>query len=546
MTKRTRTLGACVGAALVLLSAGCKPNLDVTNPNEPDVARALATSEDVKGLAISSVHSWYIQATDYEPWLMLQVTADASTANYGNFGMRFNNLEPRIPYENNSAGGDRGVTESPWYNGYAALGAANDAIRAIDKGLVFDKDPATSAAQAGTYRRLAQFTQAAVLGELAMTFDKAFILDEASDPNAKQDLKPYKDVSAAAVAKWAALATAEVGQSDDFDKSVIPLDNGTFTSSKIGRIANTMAALTLAYTPRTAAEAATVDWARVAAFADKGIGTGSGGAPFDFTVVGDFSNWFSGLAELGEGISWTRVDMRLICRMAPGDPLAPCKYSGTLAAKATSPDARFTTDIGFRAKPLGDPNRGIYMQSQYYRKRYYYYSSDGDDELGPAPYLLAAESDLVRAEALVRSGGSLITAANLINNTRVGRGNLPPATAADGATTLLADIDYERDVELLNTNGFTLFIRRHVDGLQSGTVKHLPIPAKELEVLGLPVYTFGSPGKEMSLMGVADGTNASAILAPTVATRSLALPNGQVMDLHVPLTVKRRRPAGHR
>lgn len=540
----SKHLGPIVGSVCILLSAGCNPSLDVTNPNEPDVARALATSEDVKSLAVSSVRSWYIQATDYEPWLMQQVTADASTANYGNYGMRFNNLEPRLAYENNSAGGDRGVTESPWYNGYAALGAANDAIRAIDGGLKFDKDPAQSAAQAGTYRRLAQFTQAAILGQQAMLFDKSFLLDEKSDPNVKQELKPYKEVSAAAVAKWAALASAEIGKTDDFDKSVIPLESGTFTSERIRRIANTMAALTMAYTPRSAAEAATVDWAKVAAFAADGIGTGNAGAPFDFSVVGDFSNWFSGLTELGEGTSWTRVDMRLICRMAPGDPRAPCKYSGTLASAATSPDARFTTDFAFRSKPLGDPNRGIYMQSQYYRKRYFSYSSDGDDQIGPTPYLLAAESDLVRAEALIRSGGSLVTAAALINNTRVNRGQLPPATAADGIPTLLAYVDYERDVELLNTNGFTLFIRRHVDGLQTGTPRHLPVPAKELEVLGLPVYTFGGSGAAQSLQLYASELVMPSLLPAT--TRMVPLENGQIQALHFPSLTKRERPGGLR
>lgn len=533
--KITRKLGAVLGSATILLSAGCKPNLDVTNPNAPDVARALASAEDVKGLAISSVHSWYIQATDYEPWLFMQVAADASTANYGNFGMRYNNLQPRIPYENNSAGGDRGVTEAPWYNGYSALGAANDAIRAIDGGLKFDPDPATSAADAATYRGLASFTQAAVLSELALVFDKAFILDEKSDPNVETPLSPYKDVSAAAVAKWAALATAEAGQSDDFDQSVIPLDQGTFTSAKIARLANTMAALTMAYTPRTAAEAATVDWVKVAAFADKGIGTGSAGAPFDFSVVGDFSNWYSGLAELGEGISWTRVDLRLMRRM---NPSLPSDYSGNIASPGTSPDARYTTDYGFRSTPLGDPSRGIYMQSQFFRKRYYYYSSDGDDELGPAPYLLAAESDLVRAEALIRSGGSLSTAAALINNTRVTRGNLPAATAADGAASLLVDVDYERDLELLNTSGFTLFQRRHVDGLRAGTPHHLPIPAKELETLALPVYTFGGAGNEQYTAPVNGGTLASRLFFPE-SQMTLELPNGVVQILHFPATGRR-------
>jgi hypothetical protein len=112
--------------------------------------------------------------------------------------------------------------------------------------------------------------------------------------------------------------------------------------------------------------------------------------------------------------------------------------------------------------------------------------------------MLAAESDLIRAEALIRSGGSLQTAADLINITRVGRGNLPPATAADGADALLSDISYERDVEISTTSGTTLYWRRAVTDqpMQPGTPCQLPIPAKELETLGLPIYTFGGVGND--------------------------------------------------
>lgn len=529
--KSIRQLGAVLGSATLLLGAGCRPSLDVTNPNEPDIPRALASPEDVKNLAVSSLRSWYIGATDYEPWLMFQVTADASTANYGNFGMRFNNLEPRIPYENNSAGGDRGVTESPWNSSYSALGAANDAIRAFKGGLTLPEGQA----ETDKYRRLAQFTQAATLTTLALVFDQAFIVDETSDPSSPPTLKPYTEVSAAAVAKWAALATDAAGKSDTYDQSSeFPMADAPLTSDRLARWANTMAALTLAYTPRNAAEAAKVDWAKVATFADKGIGTGSAGAPFDVVVVGDYNNWYSGLTELGDGISWTRVDMRLICRM---DPSQPCKFNGTIPPQGSSPDARFTTDYGYDAELIGDPGRGIYMQSPYYHARYYDYSSDGNDEIGPAPYLLAAESDLVHAEALIRSGGSLATAASLINITRVGRGNLPPATAADGAATLLADIDYERDVELLSTDGFTLFQRRHVDGLQPGTVHQLPIPAKELETLGLPIYTFGGIGNEQSLIAAGGASMSRSFFPPSDV--AVQLPTGQLQTLHFPGAARR-------
>jgi len=96
------------------------------------------------------------------------------------------------------------------------------------------------------------------------------------------------------------------------------------------------------------------------------------------------------------------------------------------------------------------------------------------------------------AEALVRTGGDLSLAATLINNTRVTRGHLTPATAVDGAAGLLADIQYEQDVELLTTGGgLQWYNRRRIDGLQTGTPRHLPVPAKELEIDKLPIYTFG-------------------------------------------------------
>lgn len=522
-----KKLGRLAGAATLVMAAGCKPSLDVTNPNSPDVGRALASPEDVRNLAVSAVNSWYLGSTDLHPYLAMQVTADASTANFGNFGMRFNNVQPRIAYANNSAGGDRDVAAAPWDNSYSALGAANDVLRAFAGGLQLDG----GAAETDQFKQLAQFVQAAELTNLALIFDQAFVVDETMQPGDKPELVPYKDVSAAAMTKWDALIAASNGKSYVYDQSVLPLEGTTLSSAKLNRFANTMAALTLAYTPRNAAEAATVDWAKVAAYADKGIGTGSAGAPFDITVVGDNNTWYSYIDYYGEEPSWMRVDMRLINRM---DPSSPAEFDGTIPPKGTSADARFTSDYKYEGDVIGDPSRGIYMQSPYSHIRYAFYKRTSSTRaVGPVPYLLAAESDLVRAEAIIRSGGDLATAASLINKTRVGRGNLPAATAADGAAGLLADIDYERDIELLNTSGFTLFQRRHVDGLRPGTWRHLPIPAKELETLSLPIYTFGGEGKEQSLISLASPQLSFGLTSLSTA-RMLELPNGSYMTLRAP------------
>ncbi|MEO8577860.1 MAG: hypothetical protein ABI556_14215 [Gemmatimonadales bacterium] len=503
------------GAAAVLVASACN-DLEVTNPNNPDVTRALASPSDVKNIASSTMNSWYLSSTFVEPYNAMCVTADACTANFGNFGMRFNNLEPRLPYENSSAGGDRAVAEQPWNSNYGTLGAANDVLRAFAAGVVLPLPGETD-----KFKVLAQFAQAASFMNLALIFDRAFIVDETFDPAAgKPELKPYSEVSAAAMAKWQTTITATSGKSETYDASIIPVAGG-LTSVRLNRVANTMAALLLAYTPRNAAEAATVDWAMVASLADKGIGSGSAGAPFNFEVIGDGAiNWVSYVAAYQDENTWMRVDQRLINRM---DPSIPVKFNGTVVPRGTSPDARYVSDYSFLVPLIGDPGRGIFMQSPWYHSRYQYHTRTSPTKYTLAvPYLLAAESDLVRAEALIRrtTGKDLATAATLINNSRVTRGKLPPATSADGENVLRNYIEYEREIELHATSGFTLFQRRHVDGLQAGTWRHLPIPAKELETLELPIYTFGGVGKpDMNLM-LPTGELTMLRSAPKINTRA--------------------------
>lgn len=483
---RTRSIYRFVLGTAALLTASACADLDVTNPNNPDIKRALASGEDVKNIAVSTVNSWYLTATYLEPYMMLSVTSDNGTGNFGNFGMRFNNLEPRVAYVNNSAGGDRAATESPWNFNYGTLGAANDVLIAIDNGVEVPNG------ETAKYKALAQFSQAASLANIAILFDQGFVVDEKS-AGTKPEFKKYPEVSAAAMAKWDALIAGLNGKNDTYDVSVIPIAAGPLTSGMLSRMSNTMAARTLAYTARTPAENAAVNWAKVVSYAEKGLsGTSGAGAAYDFTVVGDNNNWYSYIAFYGDEPTWLRVDMRLINLM---DPNSPAKFTGTIPPAGSSADARFASDFQFHGAVIGDPARGIYMQSPYSHKRYRFHARTSPSAAtGPVPYVLQAENDLLWAEGLIRSGGSLATAASLINKTRVGRGQLTPATAADGAAKLLDYLYYERAVELFNTSGTELMDGRRFDKLQPGTLRHLPVPAKELEILRLPIYTFGGVG----------------------------------------------------
>lgn len=504
----SRKIGVLTAGVALSMSAACSTDLDIANPNNPDIERALASAEDVVNLANGSINDWYLTSTHYEPTTFSSVTSDIHTMNYGNFGARFNNEEPRIPYNNNSAGGDATVASRPWDRNYQALGAANDALTAFAAGVALDDEDETEAA-----RHIAMFTQAATLSNLALLFDKAFVVDVdtaqriANEPGYAPALQPYTVVSAAAVSKWDALIAATSGKSLVHDATVIPLEGGNLTSAKLNRIANTMAAMTLAYSPRNATEAAAVNWGAVAAYTAKGIGTGTAGAPFNFTIMADNDKWYSYHVLYGNYAPWMRIDFRVINMI---DPTHPARYTNFTPPKATG-DNRLNTDfryfgseaeraeIGARIRDtiIGDPARGIWMLSPYAHKRYEYHAWHSSTyATGPVPFILAAESDLLRAEALVRTNGDLALAAQLINNTRVTRGGLAPVSAASGTAALLAAIRYERVVELIATNGFELMRQRQYNWLQAGNVRHLPVPAKELEILGLPVYTFGGSAGE--------------------------------------------------
>jgi hypothetical protein len=509
-------------SATWLLASACNPDLNITNPNNPDVSRAIASPGDVRNLIGSSYNSWYLGMqssccnngrAEPDPGIMTAIMADNMTATFGNFGMRFNGQEPRLAYNNSSAAQDGKATSMPYDNLYGALGAANDGLNAIKRGVkvAVNKSAPDETPQ---MKALAVLVQGLTLGFESLVFDKGFIVDEDTPPGTAT-LVPYTEVSAAAVAKFEKAITEATGQTWTIPPEFTPgLD---LTAANYIRMANTMAARQLAYTPRTPEENAQVNWTKVLAFAEKGISTGS--APFDLQARGDGGTlWYDLLKGYGELESWVRADQRIV-QLA--DPTQPLTWTGqTAPVRAQPADARFakgTPDASGNVKTPGadfwfykgtgswDFARGPYLFSSWGHARYIEYGFEVDDALfGNAPFVLQAENDLLIAEALIRTGGDRARAASLINKTRVGRGKLPALSGASSTNDLLAALFYERDIELFDTGaGQPWFDRRRIDkgltynginigaGLQPGTPRHLPVPAKELETLGIPVYTYG-------------------------------------------------------
>ena len=115
-----------------------------------------------------------------------------------------------------------------------------------------------------------------------------------------------------------------------------------------------------------------------------------------------------------------------------------------------------------------------------------------------------AENDMMKAEAMVRTGDKA-GAIDIINaGTRVTRGNLPTLGGSASSSDVLDAIFYERTIELFSHSlGTGFFDMRRRNYLQPGTILHFPIPGKELETLGEPYYSIGN-GKGIPGVDFAD------------------------------------------
>ena len=93
-------------------------------------------------------------------------------------------------------------------------------------------------------------------------------------------------------------------------------------------------------------------------------------------------------------------------------------------------------------------------------------------------------NDLLWAEGLIRTNQNLSLAAELINHLRVGRGGLPPVTAADGADGLLKAVFYEWHVELVSMSPDHWFNGRRLS--KTSLVSAGPNPWAENQMLYEP------------------------------------------------------------
>src|SRR6266581_3001371 len=534
LTKRIPEVLGLVAA--LVLAGGCE-TLNVKNPNAPDAPRIQADPTTWEAVAIGAMRTWYntSQGTgpDANPQPLLAVMAKSQVAAWNNYNIRFytgctdqpfpgypngscngssqGTPYPRVAWQNDPASRQRTQIEPFWYGYNSALSSANDVLRAIRlRGVVI-----TDAATTKVVEIMAVLVQGLALSGLSINYDQGFVVDENTPLDASGapvvQLKPRKDVRDAAVAK--------------FDQAI---------------------ARTLAYYPRDAAENADigsggqVDWTRVASYADSGISSSitSGGlaaSPFDLNFHVDACvNWCDLLKVWSNDMTTMRVHTRVAHMLDPATQ--PDPWDLPTNSQPNSPDHRLG-DGTFRGPPdyacailcanpdltgnggydfvwsytqeIQNPARGYWHQSAIGQVRYDSLAGCGDNPQGSSspgnvdtPIVLAAENDLIWAEGLIeKPTPDFGTAATLINFTRTGpdrlgrpRGNLTPLSGAETKAQMEAALRYEQDVELIGSNNAPYYNQRRIDNLEPGTPHEMPVPAKELGVLLLPLYTWGGVG----------------------------------------------------
>jgi hypothetical protein len=563
MIRVVRGFGAIVLAATV----GCN-SLEIQNPNEPDAVRALSDPSSIEAVAAGALRTWFNAYTSLRGAGVLSTQARSLSSSWNNGNLNFYsgvdnatappdqwNRQSRT-WQNDPAAAARTSIDAFWAGGldestvqrggfYNSLSSANDALTAIRKNNVVIR----SASDTKRAETIAVFMQGASLMMFALQYDKAYIVDENTDLTSLQ-YSNRKEVRDAAVAKLTEAAT--LAAANTFTTPVSWTNGRQYTNVQIAQIANTMAAMTLAYYPRDNSEVAAVPWAQVISFASKGM---SSGTPVDFVFVQDgYVSWISELMNWFQEIDTGRLHTRVAHLLDPATQVDPWPLAGnpqpnspdkrlgdgsfgdasTRSSFSTTPKtARAGTDFCWSGSAIFRPDRGSFHQSNICMIRY---DPSGNQDpqsqyggFGPANVINATLNDLLWAEALLRSGGSTTQAAQLIDKTHVTRGGLPSASTASGtgadadgpcmannrkakdgtACSLWSVLLYEKEVELpelgpapfweqrrlpvIIGGGFAgdNSPRRVIAGLLPGTPREMPVPYKELGVKGEPLYTWG-------------------------------------------------------
>lgn len=463
---------------VVLVSYSCE-TLEVENPNNPSEQMVLENPAEYIEVIESGFYTWFNAIEKNTPQWPLSVTGQVMTTSWGNWGGWDLGRIPREPFQNSLNYNNRAVVEGPWDGLNAAIAGTNAPLRLIvneGKEVIVGGVNKTNEALAK-----GKAIQGLAAGYVALLFDQGYVVDEKTDLTTIE-LRPYGEVMEFAQTKL----TEAIQLSMNNSFTVTGFNGLQMSNIDFAKFLRTMKAKYMAYNARNAADTQANDWSAILSLTNEGITS-------DFAPVGDGNLWWQRIKIQGQDGGWARVSQRVMNMMDDRFVFPWPDGTNTYPKMENPADKRITTDMVYNATVPFPAARGLYFYGNYH---YFKFSEYRATLTAPMVHTPLSENDLLKAEALVRTSGDKMEAAALINKTRVNRGELEPISGAATDDALLYAITYERLVEHGWTSaGVGYFTRRMTTVpslmLQIGTVTSLPVPAKELVILGLPGYTLG-------------------------------------------------------
>lgn len=458
---RTFLRVAALAATMVGL-AGCDESLKVTNPNSGETARVLGTPNDAEALLGTYYKRWssgvYGSTTDLQG-----MTSVMSLMNYSSLAN--SGMNARAPFSgafnSNNPGNTQQGEQVRLYNFMGEVNrVASSFLTQMKGGLTLGTDARNQRARA-----FAEFLRGMSIGYAALMYDSVSVVSEGQGAEDAGVLIGYKaaiDSSAAAFQRAIDATNANAAGAEGFPIPNAWLPSPTsFTKVEFVKLIRSYRARIRAYSARTQAERAALDWDAIIADAQNGIT--SDHLITTNTVSGPTNSWRQQFYSFG---TWHQMPPFFI-GMADtsgsyaawiGTPVGD-RGAGSQSFTMATPDTRFPqgsnraaqqADFGiascqgasqvckryFVNRPNGgDQNVGLgFGWSNYDHVRFYSWniSGDGSARNGNTIFFTKAENDMLEAEGRYRKG-DLAGAATLVNITRV-RNGLPAIPTTITAT----------------------------------------------------------------------------------------------------------------
>lgn len=557
---RTFLRVAAIAATMVGL-VGCDDSLVVTNPNQPETARVLATADDAENLLGTYYKKWssavYGSVTNLEA-----MTAIMSFMNYSSLANNCANA--RTPFSgaaNTNQAGNTCAAEQ--YRLYRDLGEVNRVaasfLTQVKNGLSLGSEARTA-----RDRAYAEFLRGMSIGYVALMHDSLAVVSEGQDSQDPGALIGYKAAADSAYAAFQkAIDAANVNAAGD---KGFPLPDTWIPSptamSKVEfiKLVRSYRARIRANMARTPAERAAADWDAIIADAQNGIT--SDHLITTSTTVGPgyswrqqwltFTTWhqvppfFIGMADTsGAYAQWIATPVG--DRGAGGQsftlatPDLRFPQGATRAAQQADFSLTSCNTVGSVCKRYfvnrpngGDATSGFgFGWSNYDHVRFYTWNviGSGTARNGPVTYMTKAEIDMLQAEGLYRKGDRAGAAA-LVNVTRVKNGlpaitnftetavvpggnacvpkvPLAPSFNTVGCGTLWDALKYEKRIETAYTHYSAWFLDGRGWGeLPKDTPLFWAVPYQELQTRGYSLSSLYGAGP-----GVGNAPNSTAAVS---------------------------------